>query len=244
MKDLELMPRGESAVARPINPAEMMQAMVQKGITAENVAAFTELVKLSEHMEDRNSEREFAKAFNALQSEMPKVQARKVVPNRDGTPRYKFASFEEIMEQVSPIAQKNGFSISFSMKFGDGRIIQTCILQHIGGHRQSNDFAVRIGGGPPGSNEAQADGAASTYAKRFALCNALNIVIETDDDARTEGAPITPDQAFELERRVGETNSDSAAFLKLAGAAKFSEIVSTKYDMLDQLLKKKEQRGR
>lgn len=244
MKELELVPQGQTAVARPINPAEMMQSMVQKGITAENVAAFTELVKLSEHMEDRNAEREFAKAFNALQADMPKVQAKKAVPNRDGSARYKFASFEEIMEQVSPVAQKHGFSISFSMRFAEGRVIQTCILQHIGGHKQSNDFAVRIGSGPPGSNEAQADGAASTYAKRFALCNALNIVIETDDDARTEGAPITPEQAFELERRVGETNSDKAKFLKLAGASKFSEIMSTKYDMLDQLLRTKEQKGK
>lgn len=244
MKDLELMPRGETAVARPLNPAEMMQSMVQKGITAENVSAFTELVKLSEHMEDRNAEREFARAFNALQADMPKVQARKAVPNNDGSARYTFAAFEDIMDQVAPIARKHGFSISFSMKFAESRIIQTCILQHIGGHKQSNDFAVRIGKGPPGSSESQADGAASTYAKRFALCNALNIVIETDGDARMEGAPITKEQAFELERRVGETNSDKAKFLRLAGAATFSEIMSTKYEMLDQLLRSKEQRGR
>lgn len=241
---MELVPHREMSVGRPLDPVEMMQSIINQGISSENVAAFTELVKLSEHMEDRKAEKEFAKAFNALQAEMPRVQAKKAVPNRDGSIRYKFAAFEEIMEQIAPFLLKHGFTIFFSMRFADSRIVQTCTLQHISGYKRSNEFAVRIGSGPPSASESQADGAASTYAKRFALCNALNIVIETDDDARAEGAPITEKQAFELERRVAETNSDKAAFLKLAGATKFSEIMSEKYDMLDQLLSKKEQRVR
>ena len=189
------------------------------------------------------AEQQFAAAFVKLQSDTPKIQATKPVPNNDGTVRYKFAPFEDIMEQVGPMLQKHGFTVSFSSRFSEGRIISTCTLQHIGGHKRSNDFAVRIGQGPPKATESQADGSAATYAKRFALTEALNIVIShLDNDARLEGGPVTSEQAFELERRVSETNSDPAAFLKFAGADKFASIASVKYEMLDELLSKKERK--
>lgn len=162
--------------------------------------------------------------------------------------RYTFAPFEDIMAQLQPALEKHGFTVSFTTKFdgasGVVRLIKTCILTHTGGHSRSTEFAVRVGGGPPGASECQADGAASTYAKRFALCDALNIVIDKDTDARAEGHAITQEQADELERRVAETNSDKAKFLQLAGAATFREIMNSKYDILDQCLRRKEQKGR
>lgn len=224
--------------------AEILQGVVKGGVTVENVAAVKEVVALYERMEDKKAERQFATDFNALQSEIKSVKATKPVPNNDGSVRYKYAPFEEIMEQVRPMLEKHHFTVTFSTDYLEGRLVKSCTLQHVGGHSKTNKFAVRIGSGPPKSNESQADGAASTYAKRFALCDALNIVIETDSDARADGGAITKEQAEELERRVAETNSNKAAFLKLAGAASFGEILSGKYSMLDQMLTTKERRGR
>jgi len=96
----------------------------------------------------------------------------------------------------------------------------------------------------PQATETQADGAASTYAKRFALCDALNILIEKDSDARVEGGSVTPEQADELARRVNETESNREAFLKFAGAKSFAEIPSAKYAQLDEFLARKEKRGK
>lgn len=222
--------------------ADMLQAVIDKGVTADNVAAMGELVKLYERMEDKKAEREFAAAFVRLQAETRVVKATKAVPNNDGSVRYNFAPFEEIMATVGPILERNGFTVAFSTDFAESRLIKICHLTHVGGHTRENKFAVRIGKGPPGSSEAQGDGAASTYAKRFALCDALNIVVEKDSDARAEGGSVSEDQAFELERRVKETNSDVAAFLKFAGAKTFAEISSVKYSMLDELLCKRERR--
>jgi hypothetical protein len=230
---------------RPVpSVADMLQAVIERGVTQENVAAVGEIVKLYERMEDKKAEREFAQAFVALQAEMPAVKAVRAVPNRDGSTRYNFAPYEEIMEQVAPMLKLHGFTVTFSTDFAEGRLIKTCTLQHIGGHSKENKFAVRIGSGPPGATDTQADGAASTYAKRFALCDCLNITVEKDSDARAEGGSITPDQADELERRVAETNSNRGAFLKFAGAASFKEIAATKYDVLDGFLQKKERTGR
>jgi hypothetical protein len=221
----------------------MLQAVVAKGVSAENVAAVEAIVKLYERMEERSSEKEFAQAFVQLQGEMPKVQATKPVPNKDGSVRFRFAPFEDLMAQVGPILQRHGFTVSFSSRVDGNRIISTCTLQHHGGHKRSNDFAVRIGSGPPAASEAQSDGAAATYAKRFALTESLNIVVaHLDSDARLEGGMITSDQAEELARRVAETNSNRAAFLKLAGAKDFTSIAVAKYDILDEMLASKERR--
>lgn len=233
------------AVARPMpNPAEMMQAMIDKGITHENVAAFAELVKLSEHIEDRRSDRDYATAKAALQAEMPKIQAMRPVPNKDGSVRYKFAPFEDIMRQVQPCLERHGFTVSFSTRYEEARLVKICTLQHIGGHSNSNEFAVRVGNGPPGATDTQADGAAGTYAKRFALCDALNIVIEHDSDAKAEGGKIDVNQTQDLQARVKALRVNEAQFLAYAKAKAYPEIVTTAWERLDEFLNRKANEAR
>lgn len=244
---LQPMPAAGGAIEKIIpqpTVAEILKAVVEKGVTEANVGAVKEIVALFERVEEKNAEKAFAAAFVKLQSEMRKVKATREVPNKDGSVRYTFAAFEEIMAEVGPKLEEHGFTVSFSTDFDDKRLIKICTLTHVGGHSKQNKFAVRIGHGPPGSTETQADGAASTYAKRFALCDALNILVEKDSDARAEGGPITADQAEELARRVAETNSDKEKFLKFAGAKTFAEIASEKYPILDDHLRKKEQQGK
>lgn len=241
-KDLELIPHGEKALERPaLTVGDMLQAVIEKGVTSENVNAIEKLTELYWKTQERDAEKQFTTAFVALQSDLPVIVAKTVIPNRG-----KYERFEDIMNVVSPFLAKHGFTVSFSNDFKDNRIIETCHLRHIGGHSSSNSFSVRVG---KADTETQADCKAATTAKRNALLNALNIVIRQDclneeDDPRLEGSVITHSQADELERRVHETNSDVFAFLKLAGAGKFSEILSGKYEMLDNLLRKKESRGR
>jgi ERF superfamily len=223
----------------------IIQTVIDRGVTADNVAALERLVSLYERMQDKDAEKQFASAFVALQKEMPEVHATKSVPDKQGNVKFRFAPYEEIMSAVKPMLEKHGFTVTFSMDFKEGRVIQTCTLMHIGGHSRSNQFMARIGNGPPGASECQADGAASTYAKRFALCNALNITVEMDtdgQDARSEGEPISDDKAQYLRELVRDTKSDEAAFLRYAGAATYEEIGSAKYDMLVKALLKKIQK--
>jgi hypothetical protein len=224
----------------------MLGKFIESGITDSNIAAFERMLAMKERMDAKEAEKQFAVAFNALQSELSPIQANKAVPNNDGTTRYKFAPFEDIMEAVRPLLQKHGFTVTFSMSFSEGRVIQTCILQHVGGHSRSNQFACRIGSGPPKSSEAQGDGAASTYAKRFALCNALNIVIENDSDgatdARRDGDLISKEKAQYLREQVKETGGNEAAFLKMAGASTYEEIREGSYPVLVRALSLKTKR--
>jgi hypothetical protein len=230
----------KSEVPAP-NVAHMLQAVIQQGITEQNVAALDKLCTLYERMQAIEAEKAFAAAFVALQADMPTINATKAVPNSDGSVRYKFAPFEEIMRQIAPMLQRHGFTVSFSNRYEDNRLVETCLLQHLEGYKRPNDFAVRIGSGPPKASESQADGAAATYAKRFALCDALNVIVEhMDDDARVMGAPVTPEQAESLRQRVLATGSSVALFLKFAGADSFQTIPSARYSLLDASLRKKE----
>jgi hypothetical protein len=226
------------------NVADMLQAVIKGGVTAESVGALEKLAMLYERMQDKEAEKQFAAAFVALQAEMPIIVAESVIPNRG-----KYAKFEHVMNQIKPLLQKHGFSLSFSNQCVENRVIETCHLKHIGGHSQSNSFAVRVG---KADSETQADCKAATTAKRNALLNALNIVISQDilneeHDASIEGDPyefVTKEQAGELERRVAETNSDKTAFLKFANSEKFATIQSNRYHDLDAMLTRKERAGR
>lgn len=232
----------ELALAQP-SPGQLIKAVIDKGVTAESVGVVERLVALQERMDAKAAEREFARAFVALQSEMPAVKATKAVPNKDGSIRYRFADYKEIRDQLDPILQKHGFTVTFSMGFNEGRVIQTCTLMHVGGHSRNNQYMARVGGGPPGSSEAQGDGAASTYAKRGALCDCLGIVVDKDTDgapdARNEGAPISFDQVAYLKELLAESKADVPAFLKFAGADALESIGTARYDSLVKALHKK-----
>lgn len=237
----ELVPHEPQPLAlsnqNPIAP--MIEAITKTGVTGENMAVLERMMALYERQEARNAEKAFAEAFVALQSDLPAIQQTKAVPDKFGNIKYHFAPYEEIMHTVRPILQKHGFTVTFSMSFGEGRVTQECILQHVAGHIRTNKFMARIGNGPPGSSEAQGDGAASTYAKRFALCNALNIVTEIDTDgkdARAVGEFISSDKISYLKEQVKETGSDVTKFLAMAGARSFEEITTGSYDVLVRAL--------
>lgn len=247
-EELELAPQNQAVAVRPVfeigasTVVEMMRAIADRGITTENAAAMEKLVGLCERMQDREAEKAFAAAFVKLQTDIPKIKATKVIPGKNGGIRSSFAPFEEIDAQARPICLANGFTYSFSEGASPaGKITKICILQHIGGHHRTNPYTVRIGQGPPGCSESQSDGSAHSYAKRGALCDALNIVVTgIDNDGRMEGGAISKDKSDELRQRIKNVEADEKAFLKFAGAASFEEILSVKIDMLEEFLAKKE----
>src|SRR5262245_39064617 len=68
--------------------ALILQEVVNRGITSENVGTVKEMVALYERMKDRDAEQKFAVAFNALLKEIPAIKATKPVAGKDGTVRY------------------------------------------------------------------------------------------------------------------------------------------------------------
>lgn len=226
----------------------LMESVIAGGITTDSVSVLERLMALQERNQEKAAEQEFARAFAELQKDMPRVQAIKAVDQKaDGTCRYRFAPYEEIMKQARPLLSAHGFSLSFDTDWQDTRIVVSCKLLHKGGHFQVNKFAARGGKGPPGTNEAQADMAVKTLAKRGALCDALNIVVEHDldgDDARTLGASITSSQAAEINEIIKHTKPNVANLLAWAHAETVETIPSNRFeDVIAQLERFRRKKG-
>lgn len=221
---------------------ELLKAVIDKGDPEKNIGILERLIALKERSEARNAEREFAVAFHALQKETLGVEAVDMVPDKQGNPRYFFASYERIMAQVGPLLLKHGFSVSYDSEFKETRMVMRCTLTHVGGHSRVTSQYMRVGA-VYGANDAQNDGATATMARRYALCGALNITIlrDTDgaNDARNEGQPINFDQAETLKSLVKETRSDEVRFLAYAGAKTFEEIGQNRYQELFRSLQSK-----
>lgn len=228
----------ELAVAphQNISLAAVAEKVMSGDLTPEKLGMLKELVAM-------DAKQQFSRAFIQLQSEIPKIKATRVVPDKQGNPKFSFAPLEDIDRDLRPLALRFGFTYSFGEIENppQGRIGAVCIVRHTGGHENSNSYTVRIGNGPPGSSESQADGAAHTYAKRGALCDAFCIIVEKqDNDARNEGGVISKEYADELEHRLKMINGNVPQFLKLAGVDKFAEIPSLKAEVLEAFLQMKE----
>lgn len=239
----ELQVATREASIKPVEPsvAQILSAAVSGGVTPDNVEVVERMMALMERNEARQAEKDFAGALADLQAETCRVSATRAVDQRpDGSCRYRFAPYEEIMAAVQPMLSRHGFSISFDTETGDQRLTSVCTLTHRGGHSRQNRFAVRYGK-PPGSSDAQGDMSTKSYAKRGALCDALNIVIDHDDDGRNDGSPepITANEAADLRAKCEEVGADKAKFLAFADAKSFEEIQADKLDMLLNELERK-----
>lgn len=241
MSDQLSIPQEQPSVALMLQGA--LSNIQSQQITTQHVDVLSQLMSLYERNEKREAEKAFAEALVALQGEAVSIVATKKVDEKpDGSCRYKFAPYEEIMRKVQPMLTKHGFSITFDTKIGEERLTSICTLTHKSGHSRSNEFAVRFGK-PPGSSEAQGDMSTKSYAKRGALCDALNITIEKDDDGRMEGGNISQEQADSLRKRVAALGVDEARFLSTAQAAQYEAITQGKYGALDDLLTRRERKA-
>ena len=239
-----LVRQGPMAVDRPDDSLASVMSIIERAAkdSSIDVDKMDRLLGMAERMEARRAEKEFNGAFVSLQTRMSKVKATRAVPNDDGTVRYTYAPLEAIMDQMRPEAEQLGFAMSFSEAPSvEGKITAVFILRHVGGHKESFPYTVRIGQGPPKTSDSQKDGSAHMYARRGAVCAALNVIVTgMDADARNEGGVVSKEQADDLRRRVRETASDEAAFLKFSGAKTFEEISTSKFCILDQALRRKE----
>lgn len=214
-------------------------------ITMESANVAEKLMALWERTQDRMAKQQFSEALAIVQAATPAVIAQKTVKKTSGELLYTYAPFEEIMRKVQPVLAAHGFTVRFDQELADTTITAICRLTHSSGHTEENRFAVRRGKGPPNASEAQSDGSNSTYAKRFALCNALNIVIEKDDDARNhgEGGFITAKEAADFRERLEACEADIPKFLKFlkfADVQTLEEIPSNKRAFIEELVANKE----
>lgn len=98
---------------------------------------------------------------------------------------YEYADLASILNHVRPILLKHGLAVLQDVHMDDNRLSVTTVLHHTSG--QSLRFGPLTG---PAGAKWQDLGSAITYARRYALCSALGIAGDDDDDGAS--APVAP----------------------------------------------------
>jgi len=139
-------------------------------------------------------------ALPLLQAELPTVAFDRENPHF----KSKFASLAAIMEAVRPLLGKHGFSwvttptILGADSKDPGEVALLYSLRHVSG------AVVAEGIYPlPGGANAQALGAAITYARRYALCAVLGLVADDDDDGNAAAEAHAGPQRRTAPRQTG-----------------------------------------
>lgn len=178
----------ELATVEPLpvapNPLTILQGAIEKGIDAEQLS---QLMDLQERYEANQARRAFAAAMADFQSVCPQIRK----TGKESRGRYTYPKLDEIMKTIQPHMKDCGLSVHFDTEMTSELIVTaTCFVTHRDGHTQSNQFAAPVdqtksNAGNYIMNSTQQTGSARSYAKRYALMDALNLVgFDIDDDAQ------------------------------------------------------------
>lgn len=252
---LTVIPSAGAVPARQPSAIDILQAAIERGITAENVAVVKEIKQMVREEQAHAAKLAFGRAFFNLRKEAPIIYADKQVKTDSGEIAFSYCSPQEIKDILEPLMLKHGFTTMTSQQMdGENKVTVTVTLIHEAGHQVQGTFTIRVGQENRLVKGPQVVAGATTAAERHCLIKlfGLRTRIDPSADARNEGSAITPEQAQELHRRVTDTESDHKAFLKFCGVPvqgapspeDYKRIMSSRYAIANEMLRRKECKGR
>ena len=246
--NLELTPAQPMEVAPRPTPTtiDLLEAAVRGGITGENVAVVQAIIAMKREEVAYKSKLEFNRAFFQLRQAISRMDfyADKAAMN-NGKVAYRYCSENELSAGLEPVLFKHGFSMLFSQRCEDGKIVAVVTLIHNEGHEVTGEFAVRSGNTNAMKDATAADTGATTSAWRHLVIKMFGLKsrICESDDARNLGdisKKVSEQVALELESRVQAIHGSVPNFLKFAGATSFADIPAANYEILNRFLASKE----
>lgn len=139
------------------------------------------LYDLAKRMKEDAAEEAFNVAFTKFQQICPPIVKDKKAPNN------RFASLENIKKVIQPYLAECSLSYSFTAGFTDTSVKAVCTVRHIAGHSKQSEFVapisdvIRSKTGNVVTNGMQMTAMSHTYAKRYALVDALGLTIADED---------------------------------------------------------------
>lgn len=158
--------------------ATLIQFAIEKQCSSETMQGLYDLAKRAK--EDA-AEEAFNVAFTRFQNICPPIIKDKRAPNN------RFASLENIKRVIQPFLAECNLSYSFTATFVDNCVKAVCTVRHISGHAKQSEFVAPISDviksktGNVVTNGMQMTAMSHTYAKRYALVDALGLTIADED---------------------------------------------------------------
>ena len=209
----------ELTVQAAPTPSALIAIAIEKGMSPEQLKA---LFDMQERHERNAAGSRFGDAMAAFQRDCPTV-----FKGRAGA-RGNYASYEDVMAVAKPWLSKHGISLSFEVDTSAEGRMSIGIRIQVGAHAEDRTFPFLI---PTDlkANDSQRFGAALSYAKRHALCAALNIVVtdqREDNDADDVDEFIRPVQAAHLANLMLEAKADERKFYAWASTAYGADVTN------------------
>lgn len=178
----------------PLGPEALIARAIDKGL---DVGTMERLLAMRTQLKAEAAREAYFAALSAFQAECPAIPKGKIVLDKYGKERYRYAPLDIIVEAAKSKLREHGFSYTVTTSQADGIMTVTCSAHHAQGHTESTNFAVPI---DPEAymNDAQKVASAQTYAKRYAFCNAFGVLTgDEDDDGRgADKAPAHTDEKW------------------------------------------------
>jgi hypothetical protein len=169
-----------------LDPQSLIEMAIKQGASLETVNS---LLLVRQQLRDEQAAIAFREALSRFQGSCPIIPKKKIVKDKYGKDRYKYAPLDDIVKTVQPHLAENNLSYDIeTVTTKDPAGIQVNVkVFHTFGHSKESSFYVPV---DPESymTDQQRWASAQTYAKRYAFCNALGILTGDDDtDAADTG---------------------------------------------------------
>ena len=146
--------------------------------------------------------------------------------------KYKYRNCEDILEAVKPLLKETGTTLIISddlVLIGDRYYVKATVTLQIKDASVSVTAFAREALDKKGMDASQVTGAASSYARKYAL-NGLFAIDDNKDAGSEEVEYITEKQLSQIVDMANESGTDAGKFLNFMGVKSLETIPATQFD--------------
>lgn len=208
------------------------------------------LFALHKEVEAEKAKSAYVQALANFQKDCPVIEKTKKVMNKDGrTVRYLYAPLDTIVAQIKKPLGDAGMSYTWTVEHDTKGMTAIAKITHVQGHSETSSFTVPVVMSDV-MTSPQSNASAQTFAKRYALCNALGISTGDEDTDATDvkaekGAKSDKARIMFLLRRLGCEGKEKEQTLADIQRLTEFEPIEKNYDSiierLEILVKEKEE---
>lgn len=237
--------------AAPAAPGNFLQIVATAAMDPRcDTSKMQALLDMQRQIEDRNEQKAWTRAFNAMQGELPAIDKDGKIDHGEGTTargnqklKTRFATFPALNDVCKPIMKRHGFTLSSLVEPGsDGRIDVVSILEHVEGKSRTSRFPMTLDT-TGGKNNQQGAGSSMQYGMRYNMIALLQIVTKAPEDVDNDGfkqdRPINPDQLRELIDMADRAGADKPKFCALMDVGSMADIPVSRFEEAKAQLQRK-----
>lgn len=207
-----------------INAEVLIASGIEKGVPVETMER---LLAMRKELKAEWAKEQYDLAMATLQGELPEIKKSTDVKDKNDKKRYGYAKLEHIVAQTKEPISRNGFSYKTEIENDDKFLTARCIVTHKFGHVEVSTFTVPISN-EDHMTEVQKFGARSTFAKRYAFCNAFGIItadndVDGDVKGKAKPKPTSVDEIKEMIRESIRTQKDTSKIMSVMESTQQSE---------------------